>query len=154
MAKGDPCEECGEWIDWCLHHECPPEHQLERERMLSADLASRLKQAQETHERTHAGWSADTRTLAGIRTILDNYESDEFLSADRALGEISEIVQWKVEDRSLPSSGCAAVLIGTGEPTTADLGPSTFTCGGCGAVKNVPCRVDCPRATQHKGDGK
>lgn len=41
-----PCEECGEWVYANLHHECAPEYQLEREQKLSADLASRLKQAQ------------------------------------------------------------------------------------------------------------
>lgn len=28
MARGDPCEECGEWVDWGLHHECAPEYRL------------------------------------------------------------------------------------------------------------------------------
>lgn len=41
-----------------------------------------LRQVRDTH----------ARMLASIRTLLDNYNSDEFLGADRALGEISQLV--------------------------------------------------------------
>lgn len=85
--SGEPCEECGEWIDRGLEnvHECTLKSQLERERRLSADLASRLRQAQDV-------WAQEMRVTQAIRVVLENYEADEHLSADRALGHIYDLV--------------------------------------------------------------
>ena len=85
---------CGaEWND--LAEECAEGHpfgeadkfrvRAEKAEALNKDLASRLKQAQDL-------WSQEMSLVQGIRNVLENYENDEHLRADTALGAIYDLV--------------------------------------------------------------
>ena len=86
--SGESCEECGEWIDRGLKHECPPEYELERIRKSLAALAVSGWQ----HVAEEPGEAPDlaffTRMLRRLETLAEPFRA--FLDSPRVNGRTDD----------------------------------------------------------------